>query len=294
MRGFNLYRQSKTGNYAAEILNPETGQRICYRSTMTKNRDEALIIVSGWLQDGIPERKRGRIPVYKKPEPQTLEAVSSLTGILKIIENIELDTAGALRIAEVLRNRGLLSLPATDAKRGSIEFITYLKNFFDYEKSAYVREKLAHGQSIGRGYCMEATRRIERFWAPQFQGRQMASITRKDLKDFSLHIAGMGYSSYHLNSILKAGTVPLGYAAQEGFIPSNPAAGLKMYSNNEQKRGCLTPQEVEMVFSHYWKDKAAYAGNALAMTTGLRLGEVLAISKNDIDIEKNVLHIRHS
>jgi integrase len=39
-----------------------------------------------------------------------------------------------------------------------------------------------------------------------------------------------------------------------------------------------------MVFSIFWKDRNAYIANALAMTTGLRLGEILALSKNDIGV----------
>ena len=32
-----------------------------------KNRDDAVMLVSGWLRDGIPQRKRGPVPKYSKP-----------------------------------------------------------------------------------------------------------------------------------------------------------------------------------------------------------------------------------
>jgi len=293
MRGYKIYK-NKQGIYAAEILNPDTGERVCYRSTMTKNRDEALLTVNEWLKSGIPERKRGRAPIYKKSVMQSVDAVINLDGVLKIIKKADIDAAGAKQIVELLKNRGLLTIPILDVQNNDIDFIEYLKNFFDYDKSPYVKEKKAHGQNIGKRYCIEQTVKIENFWEAYFNGRKLASITRKDLKGFSLFIADKGYSSYYLNTILNAGTVPLNYAFYEGLIPINPSAGLKKFANIGQRRGCLTPQEATQVFSCYWHDKNAYIANMLAMTTGARMGEILAISKNDIDAEKPILHIRHS
>ena len=59
-RSFYLYLDKKS-IYHAEILNPQTGVRISYRTTGTKSRDDAVMLVSGWLRDGIPKRKRGRV-----------------------------------------------------------------------------------------------------------------------------------------------------------------------------------------------------------------------------------------
>ncbi|MDR3123119.1 MAG: hypothetical protein LBU16_05000 [Treponema sp.] len=59
-----------------------------------------------------------------------------------------------------------------------------------------------------------------------------------------------------------------------------------------KKRGILTPQEAEAVFKVPWKDRRAYVGNLLSITTGLRSGEVLAIHKSDIG--DRVLSARHS
>jgi integrase len=64
------------------------------------------------------------------------------------------------------------------------------------------------------------------------------------------------------------------------------------FSGTPEKRGVLTPEEAAKVFKADWKDKRAYAGNLLSLTTGLRAGEVLAIRKSDI--EDRILNIRHS
>jgi integrase len=293
-RSFYLY-PGKNGTYQAEILNPETGERVCFRNTGTKSRDEAVMLVSGWLRDGIPKRKRGRAPTYRSPGTQTVEAAAGLSAILKGIENIiDLDADGALEIAKALRNRGLLSLPAVSPGPGNLDFIGYLKNFWDYDKSPYVKEKLAHNHSIGRRYCYEAGKRVERFWKEHFQGRTLASITRAELKALSLSLAEKGFSAGYLNMVLNAGIIPLGYAAREGLIAQNPAAEMERFSPAGPGRGCLTPLEAQQIFAQPWADRRAYIGNLLAMTSGLRHGEILAIAKNDIDPQLPILHVRHS
>jgi integrase len=78
------------------------------------------------------------------------------------------------------------------------------------------------------------------------------------------------------------------------MISANPSEGLLRFSGENKKRGVLTPQEAELVFSVKWNDNRAYAANLLAVTTGLRSGEVLALRKSDIGIAENILYVRHS
>ncbi|MDR1420605.1 MAG: site-specific integrase [Treponema sp.] len=78
------------------------------------------------------------------------------------------------------------------------------------------------------------------------------------------------------------------------MISVNPADGLLRFSGESKKRGVLTPQEAALVFGATWNDNRAYTANLLAITTGLRSGEVLALRKSDIGISENILYIRHS
>jgi hypothetical protein len=92
-----------------------------------------------------------------------------------------------------------------------------LSDFFDYDKSAYARDRLAHGHGIGRRYCRESLNVIRLFWEPAFKGRTLASITRNDLKSFSLSLPADKSASCK-NSISNAGLIPLGWAYEEGMI----------------------------------------------------------------------------
>jgi integrase len=76
------------------------------------------------------------------------------------------------------------------------------------------------------------------------------------------------------------------------MIPENPTEGLISFSGEPAKRGVLTPLEAQALFAHPWNDERAYVGNLLSCTTGLRLGEVLALKKEDIG--ERTLNVRHS
>ena len=303
-RSFYIYK-TKHG-YTAEILNPETGARVCFRSTVAKNRDEALLIADRWVREGVPARRRGRAPVYQKPAAHEVGALIGLQAILKSIEQTaDLDEAQALRIAQALRDRGLLSLPAVKPGPGNVGFIGFLETFWDYDKSPYVREKLAHGHSIHRSHCHLRLLSVK-FYKNYFTDKPLHSVTKQDLKDFILHLAELRkkpkgdkkqpaekLTAAYRDNIMTAGKTALKWAYDEGLIPADPTAGLKKICGESKKRGILTQAEAEKIFHEVeWSDKRAFTASLIACTTGLRSGEVLALRKSDI--QEKFLLIRHS
>ena len=174
-----FYMHKREGVFYACLVNQETGLSMSARSTGERHRDAALIVVSGWLREGLPGKDGA---LWKA------EAAFDLDGILRGIRKAELDSGGALAIVKALKERGLIDIGAVPAGKGSVGFVSFLSDFFDYDKSSYVRDRLAHGHSIGRRYCHESLKLIRRFWEPAFKGRTLASITRNDLKSFSLSL----------------------------------------------------------------------------------------------------------
>ena len=197
----------------------------------------------------------------------------------------------ALAIVKALKERGLIDIGVVPAGKGSVTFVSFLSDFFDYDKSAYVRDHLAHGNSIGRRYCKESLKLIRLFWEPAFKGRTLASVTRNDLKSFSLSLPA-GKSASYKNSILNVGLIPLGWAYEEGLIPADIAKDFKRYDGKAAKRGVLTVEEAGALFANPWADGAAMAANLLSGTTGMRQGEVLVIRGGDIG--EGVLNVAHS
>jgi hypothetical protein len=146
--GRSFYLYPRNGVIYAELLNPQTGERIASRSTGTSNRDEAVLTVGQWLRDGIPTRRR--------KARRTAEAIGGIKAILQSIEKTpDLDPEAALQISEALKRMGLISFPAVKAGKGNRDFIEYLKEFWDWKKSPYIREKLSRGYKIGKRHALE-------------------------------------------------------------------------------------------------------------------------------------------
>jgi len=283
MRRFYLHTRHN-GTFYAEIVDPQTGTKLTARSTGTKNRDEALLIIAEWLKHGIP--------TGKVRKPRTLEIAAGIENIMKAIRRAELNSDDALRIVQLLKDRNLIDINAVKPGKGTVLFSEFLEEFWDYDASPYIREKLAHGHSIGKRHCYESMSRLNKYWQPAFNDRRLNSITRQDLKEFSLSLADNGLASATINKVMAVGTTCLSWAFREGFISSDPTVGLASFTGETKKRGVLTPQEAQVLFASCWKDKRAYTASLLACTTGMRSGEVLALKREDIG--ERVLNIRHS
>jgi hypothetical protein len=122
-----FYMHRRGGVFYACLVNQKTGLSMSARSTGERDRDAALIVVSGWLRDGLPG---------KSGERRKAEAAFDLDGILQGIRKAELDSGGALAIVMALTERGLIDIGAVPAGKGSVDFISFLSDFFDYDRSA--------------------------------------------------------------------------------------------------------------------------------------------------------------
>jgi integrase len=185
----------------------------------------------------------------------------------------------------------LLTFNTVKAGCGNKSLIAFLLDFWDYENSAYIKEKLLHGHSESRRHCIEATRYVKSKWAPYFKKRQLDSLTRQDFRDFALSLRETR-TPKSINNVLSVGIVGIRWAFAEGMIPEDPTRGLIRFTGGESKRDILTEAETVKLFSIKWEDKRAYAGALLAATGGLRAGEVRGIRKEDIgDL---ILTVNHS
>jgi integrase len=174
----------------------------------------------------------------------------------------------------------------------AIDFITYLQNFWDYDISSYVKEKLRKSHSIHRNYTRGQKLTAEKHWTPFFKGRFLGDITRQDIEDFIDNLAGKKLSASRKNIVLKAGTIPLRWAFSKEIIDKDVAANITWFSGKPAERHILSPEIVQALFMVEWQDERAMLANMLAAITGLRAGEIQALQVQDLG--NDCLYIRHS
>jgi integrase len=207
--------------------------------------------------------------------------------VLSAFKQIDLSAHDVLKIEKILKDRGLVE---TIIKKGSKEaepVIDYLRRFWDYDQSPYIADKRSHGISLGRTYAKTSFERVNLYWVPHLQGKRTGEISRQSLKDFSVAIAKKHpkLSPMTLRQIMLVGVTALRWAFANELIPADPTIGLTGYSTKGKKRGVLTPQEAADLFKLEWKDKRSMLINLVAMTTGLRIGEILALKVENIGEE---------
>jgi integrase len=281
--GRSFYVYPKNGIYHAQIVDPKTGITICYRTTGLKNRDEAMLMVAGWLRDGIPARRKGRPQIYQKPEVQTVEAVIGLATILKYIdEATDLDSYGALEIANALKRKKLLALGVSPAIHGRQGFITFLREFWDYDNSPRIEDLRMRGKSITQRTCRGAKNIIDRYWQPYFKDKSLCEVTRDDLRKLGKSLRDK-LAGKTINNVISVGSNALRWAYNEKMIPEDVTLDLGGFSGGGQRRDIFTIEETEKLFVETnWADKTAYTAALLAVTTGLRNGEIRALRGEDI------------
>lgn len=114
-----------------------------------------------------------------------------------------------------------------------------------------------------------------------------------DIQKYYNNLYQEGKSSVTIQKVNKLLKQFLNYAYNEGYILKNPILNVSIPGIKEN-----TKKEVE-VFSkdelnkilNYEKDVLIKYIAIIAFTTGMRMGEILGLSENDIDFNNNVIHI---
>jgi len=271
MRKFYLHKRN--GIYYAEIIS-NSGVKLTAKSTGTRDRDEAVMIISGWLTNGLPSAK--------EKSQKTIESKADVLSILNIIKKAELNKDEAMAIVTTLRKRELIDFSVIRSAVRNETLISFLLQFWDINKSPYLKDKIAHGHKITANYCREAINKIKSHWLPNFFNTPLNEVSRSSLREFSNSLKAKGLAGNTIKNIMIVGKTAFKWAYVEGMIPSDPSCSLMNFTGDQVSRDILTEKETEKLFKVKWEDKRAYTASLLSLTTGLRSGEIRALRKKDI------------
>ncbi len=294
MRSFYLFKRNG-GNYYVRFVDPVSKKLCTARSTGKASKEEAVTKVYEWLYAN----------TIKKPKDSPAKRFMSLLADKKLSIDEVLEVQQTIStfypgVSPVSSSSVLASTPAPLHKKSTAKsttdspsLLTYLRYFWDFEKSDYVQDKIYHGQRIGQRHCYEMVNRVK-YWDTFFpKSFTLRDLTTLKIQEFEKSLRGKNISTLTMNNIIKCGSIACKWAVKTKLLDENSFEGVTAYSINSKQRGILTNEEAGTLFrSGVWSDERAMVANKLAMTTGLRMGEILALRKNDIGEER--LFIRHS
>jgi integrase len=281
---FSVFKRANRPCYLVAFKNEKTGTYLPPISTRQTDEAAAIKTAYEWYRQGVP--KKDKVIDLKE---------YTLRDLAK-----EADLADASFIVNELKRRGLLkSAVLTDTKQDR-DFAEFITNFWDYDNSPYIREKLRKNHGIHRRYCYEQLGAVKKYWVPYFTGKLLGEITRQDIGSFIEYFENLPetkkeripQSAKRRNVIIQAGTIALSWAFNKEMIDKDVTQGITWFSGKAAERQILTPELAAAIFKVQWKDERARVANMLAMVTGMRAGEIQGLRVQDLG--KDCLYIRHS
>lgn len=167
-------------------------------------------------------------------------------------------------------------------------FSEWCLGFWDWEKSEYVKLRNSlPGSSMGEEYCRGMSSLFRHHVEPFVpKGIKLSAVGVPHLEKVLAEAFRRGYAPGTVQLISLSFSLPLKEAERRRMIPSNPASRIVKVARLDRERGILEEREISslaIAVARRPGDRAALAVK-LAMSTGMRLSEVRALSTSDITL----------
>jgi integrase len=134
---------------------------------------------------------------------------------------------------------------------------------------------------------------------PVFGETPLKDIARKKIKELIFSKLSEGLSAKTVHNIIRNLSVVLSHACEDEIIPTNPASRLGKYIKNKDapKKEIvpLTKDEVLKFLEVAERNHPKYFPTfLLAVSTGMRLGEIIGLSANDIDFNHRLIRVERA
>lgn len=129
--------------------------------------------------------------------------------------------------------------------------------------------------------------------AKRFKNVRVKAITPKMIQMYIQHLAGMGLAYKTVSSYLSVLNLVFKYAVVNGFIDNNPTEMVQVPANlSRTPRELPSDEDIKKIIQSVNLPFGLYA--YLLLYTGLRKGEALALTYQDIDYENETININKS
>ncbi len=187
-------------------------------------------------------------------------------------------------------------IPVQKASPGNVreELVAFLTDFWDYDKSKYVRGKLARGGTMSKAYCKTMGYMVNKYVKPSFEGRRIRTLAADEFEDWMAELADDEVSAGTINLARTCVSVALNHLVMLRRLPWNPLSAVKPYKEVHGKRGTLTVGEFRKLLDLEGLDPRVYVAIALGGLCGMRMGEIRGLRWADVDTSAKLVHIHTS
>jgi integrase len=167
-------------------------------------------------------------------------------------------------------------------------FRDYTADWFDYDRCLYIKSRLLRSFTYSRSFADGQRSTLTRVIWPYFGGYPLDKINVTLIEKWLTGLKDDGYANVSINHLLSTLKVILNEALRRGDIPVNPALSVRPLAENSKEKGIFSQDEVRKLFdegklAEVWDgNELYYTLNLLASQSGMRLGEIQALSKENI------------
>jgi integrase len=139
----------------------------------------------------------------------------------------------------------------------------------------------------------ERERLVKNHLRPRMGGLKLAKVNALHVESLYSDLARDGVGATTVRHVANVLGVAFSHACNLKLIPFNPVAAIKKPKAPKRQMLFLTPDQVKILLEAT-KGRPCYTLVVLALATGCRQGELLALTWEDVDLVKATLTIRRS
>jgi len=187
----------------------------------------------------------------------------------------------------------------------NMNFCDYLKNFWEYDTSEYIKEKITEGKQPKKSHPLEMQGIIDRYFKLYFKQAVLCEITEECLTEFLVYLRTeknhvkktkkelkLGLSASTVKLARNAAIVPMRFAKRKKIIKTFDFDAVIKPNGDYVERGILDREKVDNLFKLKWRDNRAYLICKIASQTVMRIGEIRALRV--CDILEDYIIVQHS
>lgn len=304
------FYHKKTGIYYCCPLSKITGKKLYSISTGTRDREEAKKIMDSWANnDAFPKPyERGR------PKPiSTIDIVKNIMNmtvskefILEDVYNIFWTLIGAYRYEIASDLKGLLApifsmlnididisklIKENFQKNNNIKLVDFILSYWDYDNSPYIIDLINMGipnsELPKKDRFLHTLQAVRKHIVHLDKNILLKDTTPNIINNFFFHLLSKyNVSENYMPTLSRMITQPLRYAEKKHLISEIITTDIRKYREKEKNKAILTKEETRKLFLSIdnFKNLEHYCINRIALETASRIGEILALTINDVKI----------
>lgn len=177
----------------------------------------------------------------------------------------------------------------------TITLKAFSKDLFIFGNCPLLRRMERKGKNITKYMAQLRRGHVQNHIIPIFGKRQINHITALEIDDWLIDLKLANETKNHMLGTLR---IIFDEAMLKGIVEKNPARQIRQFPSKSNKRDILTPKEIHRLFPtdkaellRIWGDLKWATMFYVMLTTGIRLGEVKALTWGDWYREFNVFQI---